>query len=231
MRILFLMIVFLSLGGLLNAQSVDYNKIILPDGTFTEEMSEKLVRLAWKNYPANEIFKREITIADKELVQAKWSWFENVGAQGNLNEFTINPGANERALFFPRYNFSARITIGMLGDIPAEIKKRKEGVEISKARMNMQKIDLRAEVLTRYQDYLMQKKLLEAQITNFEDSYSAYSLAEQQFKNGQITLDMYNQQLEKYNSEEILRIRAETSYQIALISLEQLIGVKLEDVK
>src|SRR5690606_24266879 len=161
MRLLFLVFAFVYSTYVVNAQSVDYNRIILPDGTFTDDMGEKLVRLAWKNYPANDIFKREITIADKELTQAKWSWFDNIAAQGNLNEFTINPGSNDRAAFYPKYNFSARVTIGMFADIPAEVKKKREGVEISKARMNMQKIDLRAEVLTRYQEYLMQQKLLE----------------------------------------------------------------------
>lgn len=231
MRVLYLIFGFLCSCFCLSAQDVDYDKIILPEGTFTEDIREKLVRIAWRNYPANEIFEREITIADKELVQAKWSWFENVGAQANINEFTINPGVNDRAAFYPKYNFSARVTIGMFADIPAEIRKMREGVEISKAKLNQQKIDLRAEVLTRYQEYLMQEKLLETQIKNSEDAFSSYSLAEQQFKNGQITLEDYNLHLENYNNEQILKIRAETEYQIALISLEQLLGVKLEDVK
>src|SRR5699024_6274248 len=148
---------------------------------------EKLVRLAWKNYPSNEILKREVTISEKELVQAKWSWLENVAAQGNLNEFTLNPGENDRALFYPRYNFSARITLNMFADIPAEIRKKREQVSISNARLNQQKLDIRAEVLRRYQEYLMQEKLLETQIRNTEDAFSSNSLAEQQFKNGEIT--------------------------------------------
>ena len=219
--------------GFLNAyaQSVDYDKIIIPDNIYTEDFSEKLVRLAWKNYPTNEIAQREVTISEKELVQAKWSWFDNISAQGKLNEFTMNPGENDRALFYPRYNFSARLTIGMFADIPAEVKKKREEVSIAKARLDQQKLDLRAEVLRRYHEYLMHEKLVETQIKNAEDAFASYSLAEQRFKNGQIALDEYNAQLQMYNGEQVLRIQAETRFNLARIDLEQLIGVKLTEVQ
>lgn len=213
------------------SQSVNYDNIIIPDRIYTEDFSEKLVRLAWKNYPTNEIVQREITISEKELTQAKWSWFDNISAQGNLNEFTMNPGENDRAIFYPRYNFSARVTVGMFATIPAEVKKKREEVSIAKARLDQQKLDIRAEVLRRYQEYLMYEKLLETNIKNFEDAFSAYSLAEQRFKNGEISLDDYNTHLQKYNAEQVLRIQAETRLNLATIDLEQLIGVKLSEVQ
>jgi len=219
--------------GFFNAysQSVDYDKIIIPDNVYTEDFSEKLVRLAWKNYPTNEIAQRTVIISEKELKQAKWSWFENISAQGNLNEFTMNPGEHERALFYPRYNFSARLTVGMFATIPAEVKKKREELSIAKAQLDQQKLDLRAEVLRRYQDYLMYESLLETQIKNFEDAFASFSLAEQRFKNGTITLEEYNIHLQKYNGEQVLRIQAENRLNIARIDLEQLIGIKLSEVQ
>lgn len=223
----------LFLMGFFNAysQSVDYDKIIIPDNIYTEDFSEKLVRLAWKNYPTNEIAQRTVIISEKELKQAKWSWFENISAQGNLNEFTMNPGEHERALFYPRYNFSARLTVGMFATIPAEVKKKREELSIAKAQLDQQKLDLRAEVLRRYQDYLMYESLLETQIKNFEDAFASFSLAEQRFKNGTITLEEYNIHLQKYNGEQVLRIQAENRLNIARIDLEQLIGIKLSEVQ
>lgn len=189
------------------------------------------MRLAWKNYPTNEIAQRTVIISEKELKQAKWSWFENISAQGNLNEFTMNPGEHERALFYPRYNFSARLTVGMFATIPAEVKKKREELSIAKAQLDQQKLDLRAEVLRRYQDYLMYESLLETQIKNFEDAFASFSLAEQRFKNGTITLEEYNIHLQKYNGEQVLRIQAENRLNIARIDLEQLIGIKLSEVQ
>lgn len=227
-----LLFIFLYFSGFaLFSQSVNYDKIILPDQTYTEDIREKLVRIAWKNYPNNEIIKREVTISEKELTQAKWSWFDNLGVQGNLNEFTISGKENERALFYPRYNISARVTVGMFGEIPAEVKKKREGVYIAKARVNQQKLDLRADVLLRYEEYLMYEKLLETQIKNAEDAYVSYSLAEQRFKNGEIALDEYNKHLTNYNEVQLLRIQSESRLNIALINLENLIGIKLADVK
>ena len=45
-------------------QNVDYNKIILPDHVQSPDFAEKLVQLAWKNNPQNEVLRREIKISE-----------------------------------------------------------------------------------------------------------------------------------------------------------------------
>lgn len=231
MKKVLLLLLFVSQG--LFAQKTDYNKIILPQGVFSGDHSEKLVQIAWQNYPQNEVAQRRVTIASYEVTQAKMQWLDIFNAQGNLNEYSINQDNNQVGGFnaFPRYNFGASITLGMFGDIPAEIKKRKEMLKISEAEVNMQKLAVRGEVLRRYQNYLLYQELLENQAKMTENVFSSYSVAEQRFKNGEITLQDYNASLDKYNSERINLVRAETELELAKITLEEMLGVPLEDIK
>ncbi|HNT50844.1 MAG TPA: hypothetical protein PKK67_09670, partial [Cyclobacteriaceae bacterium] len=61
--------IFLSLllsSHLMLAQSVDYNKIILPGNVTNIEFEEKLVQLAWKNHPSNQLLYNNLQVAKHE---------------------------------------------------------------------------------------------------------------------------------------------------------------------
>ena len=46
-----MLILLLVISTPLLAQNVDYNKIILPEGSQGSEFEERLVQLAWRNHP------------------------------------------------------------------------------------------------------------------------------------------------------------------------------------
>lgn len=218
--------------SVLTAQNIDYNAIILPEYVDDISFQEKLVRLAWKNNPASEILYHEMQMAEIEVKQARWSWLDGFGAQGNINEFTIDQSrdVNNRATFYPRYNMFAQIRVNFFVNIPLEVKKRKQATEIARSNMNLKKLNLRAEVLRRYENYYVKRELLKIQTEIVEDVYASFTLAEQRFKNGEITLDAYNQVLDRYNGQRVNQIKAQGEFNISKIELEELIGVKLEDV-
>jgi len=227
------LLLFLVLFPLLaNSQNVDYNNIILPDGASEISFAEKLVRLAWKNNPANRILERQKNISEYEIKQARWSWLDEFRIQGNVNEFVLNENADVggRADFFPLYNLSAQVRLGFFVDIPLETKKKKEEYYIAQSNIDLQKIGLRAEVLKRYELYLMNRELLKVQTEATEDLFATFSIVEQNFKNGQATLEEYNLILDRYNTQKIRKITAQGNFNRSKIEVEEMIGVKLEDV-
>ncbi|MBL6448907.1 TolC family protein [Fulvivirga sp. 29W222] len=230
-KLIILTIVLLPL--LVKAQNVDYNAIILPNNVTDISFEEKLVRLAWQNNPANKILDYQANISNIEVKQARWSWLDDWRVQGNLNEFTINDNADvgDRAQFYPKYNVTGMIRLSYFVDIPLEVKKKKQEVLISKSNTNLQKLAIRAEVLTRYQTYLMNRELLKIQTEIVEDLYASLSLAEQQFKNGEITLNAYNIQQDRYNNQRVKQINAQGDFNISKIAIEEMIGMRLEDVQ
>lgn len=216
-------------------QTIDYNKIVLPESVTEAEFSEKLVQLAWQNNPANEELINKAQAAKYQADLAKWSWLRTITASGNLNEYTIDP---ERARaqnptftpFFPRYNFGMTISLGTIFLTPLEARAARSTYQATEDQINQQKIALRAEVLTRYQNYLMNQKLFEIQNEVTEDEYSEFLLMEQDFKAGDVTLEEYKESLKVYNEELTKRITLERDLKIAQIALEEMIGVRLEDV-
>ena len=134
-RHLFLLPIFILTPFFAGAQEVDYNKVIPPGTSPNADFSEKLVRLAWVNYPANKAVQANVKIAEQELTMARWKWLDRITISGNVNEFTLTGGPNEetraRAMFYPRYNIGITLSPGMLVTIPAETKRARENLHIA----------------------------------------------------------------------------------------------------
>ena len=215
-------------------QNIDYNKIILPESVTEADFGEKLVQLAWQNNPANEELVHRAQAAKYEVDLARWSWLRTVKVSGNLNEYTINTEkvreVNPTFIPYPLYNFSLSISLGTIFLTPIETRAARSNYRVAEDVINQQKINLRAEVLTRYQNYLMNQKLFEIQNEVTEDEYSEFLLTEQNFKAGDVTLEDYKTSLKSYNEQLKERITLERDLKIAKIALEEMIGVRLEDV-
>src|SRR5690606_12038459 len=214
-------------------QEVDYNRIVSPNYTAELSFAEKLVFLAWKNYPINKALQHEYNIAEKNKTKANWAWLKIFSASYNINEYTINPTeeTRDRALYYPKYNLSAHLNLEMFSEIPSNIKIAKEQMGIANEAINNQKIALRARVLRTYQNYLLTKEVLEIQTISTEEAFSRFSLSEQRFKNGEITLEQYNDAVAVYNAARRSKLEAESDFNIEKINLEELIGIPLEEVK
>lgn len=221
------------LPQLIYAQNVDYNAVILPDNVTDISFAEKLVRLAWRNNPANDILGYEREISNIEIKQARWQWLDDFRVQGNLNEFVLNEEADVagRSAFFPKYNVTGQIRLSYFVGLPLEVKKQKQEAMIAKSNQDLQKLAIRAEVLTRYETYLMKRELLKIQTEILEDIYASLSISEQKFKNGEITLDTYNKELDRYNVQKVRQVTAQGEFNISKVAVEEMIGVKMEDVQ
>lgn len=228
-----LFIFFLTISAPLVAQNVDYNKIILPESSQASEFAEKLVQLAWRNNPSNEVLRREVDIAGIDVKQSNTSWLDNIHISGNYNEFTINPATDVfgRSAFYPKYNIGATISLGTFFDVPYNIRRSKEALVIAQANLNSQKLLVRNTVLKLYNEYLMLERVYKLQSQTLLDNETAHKLAEQRFRRGEITFETYSMSLASYNDIMIAQLGAERDYKNAKLDLEQWIGMKLEDVR
>lgn len=214
------------------SQNVDYNSIILPDGIEDIGFEEKLVRLAWQNYPANEVAQHEVLKAKNNIGIAASSWMNLVSLTGNLNEFNIDPSAAPTTNnFYPRYNIGLRIPLGIFIETPKKVKIAKEDLKISELNLNQLKLAVRAEVLKRYQNYLSAKELLKIDTEAENDAYNSYLLIEQQFKNSEVNVSQFMQTSKLYSDQRAKKVISESNYETSIVELEELIGVKLQDVK
>ncbi|MGB1243236.1 MAG: TolC family protein [Chitinophagales bacterium] len=232
------------------AQRTNFDKIVMPPEQMARDYKEALVQLAWVNNPDNKVLQHEVSIAEIEKKSLKWGWAENIQATFNLNEGhfkknspavsdttitdtttlirTIAGGSN---LFFPRYNFSASISLGALFKNSREKKIARQKLDIAHHKVNQRKLQIRAETLTRYEDYLMTIEMLKLRTQAVEDFYATYLALSKKFKESRASLEEYNQASSTYYTALENKLRSESEVAVAKISLEEMIGVRLEEVR
>jgi outer membrane protein TolC len=235
-KIIFLLFVTVNVFG----QSVDYNKIILPDHVQSPDFAEKLVQLAWQNNPLNEVLRSEVKIAEYAVKRNKADWWDIIHLQGNLNEFTVNKyilkqddeeERAQRADFYPLYNVRANISLGMFVRIPYNSRINKQQVAIAESNLDARKLEIRNVVMKTYNEYILNEKIYKIQAQVFSDVENAHKLVEQKFKNGETSFEAYSASQGNYSRASIILLTAETEYKNTKLDLEKLIGIALEDVR
>jgi outer membrane protein TolC len=204
------------------------NQAARQDSLYNQNIREKLVQLAMQN-PSVEIDDRTLTIAYLGLGKAKTNILNNIGFAANLNEFSIQKN-NTLGTYYPRYNFGVTIPFGLLTTRSKDIDIARENIGISIAQKNEHYRILKAVVLAKYEDYLMERELLKSQIELYEDVHSTFLKIEQDYASAKIKVEEYNRAYRDDNTENTRVIILQRDLNVAVLELERYIGVKLEDV-
>lgn len=212
-----------------NAQKKE-TSLYLPmaDAPDVAQLKEVLVELAMQN-PAIRGYAAKAQINKYETNKAKAQWLNMFSAAGNLNEYTIKNSSNNNA-FFPRYNFSVMIPLGSFISIPADVKKAKAEKKVLITEKESEMLKIKADVLSAYELYAANKKLLELQVPLLEDVYSHYKQTEEKFSAGDkdVSVETLNISYRSYNEEMVRKVMLERDIRQAKIELEELIGIPFE---
>lgn len=219
------------------AQNVDYNKIILPDGAVVLDLEEKLVQLAWRNNPQTKMAADAVTDARETALSIRNNWSNTIGVTGNMNEFNVKSltgGTNSTgigAAFFPRYNFYVNLPLSLLVQTPHLRKAAQARTSSAEHEVNLLKLEIRNKVLKLYKDYKLAEKIFQIRQEDFADEESNFKLTEEKFKGQQVAMEDYLRAHRVLSEVKIQREVSETNMQKAKLDIEQVIGVKLEDVR
>jgi len=213
------------------AQNIDYTKIIPSDSAAQKDIAEKLVALAWKNNPDNKQVIDASAYALYDWKTSKVTFLNQLVFTGNLNEYNINPPAGQTSnLFFPRYNISLAIPLGLYPVNHFTSKSFQKKYDVSTDKINSQKLEIRNKVLVKYQDYLLAKELLRIETISSDEASVQYLLAQKKFKENRISLKDYTEAQQKFNAETIVKLTYQRNLNVAKYDLERLIGVNLDFV-
>lgn len=198
-----------------------------------DEFGEKLVQLAIANHPDLKIADRNTEIAKKQELDAKFGWLNQITVNGNLNELTINPPDTEdgQNLFFPRYNFSVSLPLGIFFSQPIQTKVAREQYLIRVDEKEKIGLELRKSVLTTYNNYLLRKDIYEMQIEILQEEQAILQSNENQFANGEISLEEFNNSNRKYKADVEKLLTYKTAMENTKLELEEFIGADLESVQ
>jgi outer membrane protein TolC len=110
------------------------------------------------------------------------------------------------------------------------VRVARENYMIAIAQKNDRYRQIRVEVLTKYEDYILAKQNLEFQIQISQDEYASYKRASQDFSDGIIKLEDLNNSYKLWVSEQSRRLAMQRDFNVTKLQIEQMIGVKLDDV-
>jgi outer membrane protein TolC len=214
------------------AQSVDYNKIIVPDQVPSISFEERLVQLAWKNHPTNKAAIQKVEMAQALKTKASWAWLDNFYVMANVNEFSGSTDVDEwgRA-FYPKYNLGVKLPIGTFVHTPLNSSAAKDQVLINEFEVNAKKLAVRRDVLQAIEKLRERFKIIKLRERIKEDYLLMFQDAEKKFKEGKITLEFYRGTIQAYSLQEEEIIQAQSLFNQERLALEELVGVELKDVE
>ncbi len=190
-------------------------------------MKIKLVQLAMDN-PNVKISEANIRIAQEDLALAKLGWLSSISIGANINEFVINNSTS--AAFFPKYNLGVMVPFDIVSRYKRQKRVAEESISINQQTLKEKQRYVKREVLSRYEDYKERKELVNLQKTFMEYDYSAYEAAQKSYADGTVSLAEMNLAYQVFITDKAKLVTKERDYNIAVIMLEELIGIPLEDV-
>ncbi len=197
------------------------------DSLIYNDVREKLVDLAMQ-HPEVAINEAQMSIAENNLKRAKMSWANVFFAQFNLNEFTINGSPN--AAFWPKYNFGINMPFDVVSRTKAEIKNARENIDITTAMREDTYRKLRAEVLSRFEDYLFHREMYEMSSVVVDEAYTSFLSMQEKYKIGDVSDIDYSITFRQFNDAKMRQREKERDMNVSKLDVERLIGVKLEEV-
>ncbi|MCC6725913.1 MAG: TolC family protein [Saprospiraceae bacterium] len=217
------------------AQQFDYNTVVAPEGQRPASFEDYLVQLAYLNSPETKILAYEKTIEEKEVDLQRYDWQDDVKFGFNINEVSLaNVLAKDKTnnlVLYPLYQLSAGVSLGSFTN-----SKRKRGIEeidvmVKDMENNQHKMKIRAETLARYRKLLLSIETLKMRTMAEEDARNTHQVSQQRFKNADLDMEDMLRASEAYNNAQEKRLVAETDIQLAIIALEEMIGLKWEAAK
>jgi len=196
------------------------------------DIRERLVQLAMQN-PTYEMADHTANAAEYQIRIARGNWLNMLSASGNINEFTINPPKQTTGgtqFLYPRYNVGLSIPMDIFSRQKNTVKIAKENYLIAEAQKNDKFRQIKADVLTRYEDYLLDKQLLDFQSQVAQDQFTLYKRSEKDFQDGIIKLEEFETSYKGWVTEQTKKLTYQRNLNVIKLELERIIGVKLEDV-
>ncbi len=204
---------------------------------------EHLVELANSNYPRAKVSSLAVDHAKEEVAINKASWFDALGFTVNYfyrtqsgDDRTVIPPTEGGAVIgtnplFNGFQFGVNLRLGEIAQKPAKIRQARVGVAMAEMENAEYQSLLKSEVKARYYEYLRCINELKIRSQSALDSKNTSDEVMGMFERGEVSLTDYNTARTNHAQANSLKIAAENELLKAKDGLEELIGVKLDQVK
>lgn len=229
---------------------VAQNENISPNATVRPATFEDyLVQLAWTNSPEAEGNKYDIDAKKQQIELAKKEWTRNLMAGINVNDvslpYNLYYTLGVREIFgreidknrfstiatYPFWQIGAGVNFGDLLNRKHKIKIAESQKKMSESELNLTKQKIKAEILKRYQEYLLSIEILKVRLQSLDAAESNKTQISSLFSINKASFQDYNEALKTYVDALENKIKSETEVKIRKLAMEELLGVKWDNVE
>ncbi len=234
-NILLSVILVCSLGAMAQTNDKAYQSSVkasaMSPNMDTAELSiqNMLVELALKS-PLYSASNHQNNINELELKKAKGTWLNLLSISTNYNDQTFAKQNPSNPIVYPKYFFGLTIPLGVIFSQGSVVKSAKESVAYSKDQQEQLARSLKAEILSKYNEYKLLGEMIRLQGELINDISAQVSLAEENFKKGSIAVDVYLTALKTNNEEASKYLMLKNQQKEVQLEIEKIIGVPLEQV-
>ena len=192
---------------------------------------EKYIDLAKQNFPRVKLFEAQKQSAKTAVPIATVSYLDIFNASyfyrpqdrdvlDPINPFNVNG-----------FQFGVNVNLGTFLQKPFTVKKAKADAKVADLLAQEYNLAIAIEVKKRYYDYIQAISVLKLNTLMAQENKGVAESLRNKFEKSEITLDIYNQsRINQFNSSQA-KILAESTFLKTKDSLEEIIGVKLSDIK
>jgi outer membrane protein TolC len=225
-------LIFLLFSQILEAQTP--KKGMRADTIRVMDIRERLIQLAMQN-PSYEMVDHASTAASYQIKIAKSAYLGLFNVSANVNEYTITGAPTYNGVpypnLYPKYNISLNVPFDIFTKTTNNVRIAKQNYYISVAAKNARFREIKADVLTKYENYLLAKQLVELQGKITQSQYATLKRAESDFGENLIKLEEVEKAQKSYIGEQVSSLTLQKELNITKIELEKVIGVKIEEVE
>ncbi|MGY3052023.1 outer membrane protein TolC [Pedobacter sp. UYEF25] len=202
---------------------------IIPDVKYADV--EKYIALAKQNAPKRKILAEQAEGIKTAIPMASLSYLDLFNGsyiyrpQGKVALDPINPYSVNG------FQLGINLNLGTFLQKPFLIKKAKSDYRVAQLQQQDFEATLATEVRSRYYDYIQSLAQLKIATQAAQDNKGVAESQRYKFQKAEITLDTYSQSRTMLTESSTAKIAAEVTFLKAKDLLEELIGVKLTDVK
>ncbi|GAA3987723.1 TolC family protein [Mucilaginibacter dorajii] len=190
---------------------------------------DKLVAIAKKNYPEVKVKQSQVNAAHSNYNATKFAWLDGLTASYIYSPQNLVNQAQPS--IFKGYQLAITLSIGQLISNPSIISAARETYKVAQYQQAEYMLSLEAQVRKLYFTYLEAMTELRLRTGAVTDASSAVKQLKYAFQKGETTFQIYNEQLNSYYNQNSFMVQAELATWTAKTNLEELLGIKLEDVK
>jgi len=192
------------------------------------EIITKLIQTAWENYPKNKVFRHLLEHAEEKVFQEKWSWLNTVNLTWQYTPTTVVD--NQSIGITPKFGVGLIINVGSIFSTPSRVHQAEQEKLIAEANRDNQKNYIAAEVMRRYHKYFENVELLNVHAQAADDATLVMNMVKYRFEQGEVNLETYTRALTLFTDGKENIAKTKGKVISSKYSLEEILGVKLEEV-